>query len=203
MASPRETWKGLASEQSLTELTSALEVSAGTFKRVSVDFTRPADTTNYTAGDLIAPAVAKVKQVSTVTLTGAGGLATITGTGGLTSTVTFNTTLGQTAIDFVATYDTPYDELDVPVTITAVGDNVAYINLIGDADFRNACPYIDITFDALLANSTVVIGKVHPDVEYVCASDSGDMYVLLQSVDAVTTPASGASFKLALNIVKS
>lgn len=126
MASLRETWKGLASEQSLTELTSALEASTGTYKRVSADFTRPADTTNYTAGDQIAPAAAKVKQVSTVTLTGAGGLASITGTGGLTSTVTFNTTLGQTAIDFVATYDTPYDELTVPVTITAVGDTIVF-----------------------------------------------------------------------------
>jgi hypothetical protein len=83
-----------------------------------------------------------------------------------------------------------------------VGDNVAYVSLIGDAGARNACPYIDITFDALLTNATSVIGKAHPDVEYVCAATSTDLYAILQSVDAVSTPKSGAIFKLSLNIAR-
>lgn len=88
------------------------------------------------------------------------------------------------------------------VPTAVVGDNSAYASLIGDADLRNACPYIDITFDALGSNATTVIGKAHPDIEYICASGSTDMYVLLQSIDAITAPKSGGVFKLALNVLK-
>lgn len=126
----KETWKGLASEQTLVELSDAIVSSVGTLAKVTASITRPADTTTYTGGDLIAPATAHVKQVSTVTLTGGGGLATITGTGGLTKTVTFalggTQNLAQTATDFVTSFATAYDELDVPVTITAVGDTIVF-----------------------------------------------------------------------------
>jgi hypothetical protein len=93
---------------------------------LSATLTRPANTTTYDAGDMIGAVTAKVKQVSTITLTGAGGLANVTGTAGLTKLVTFNTTLTQTATDFKNSHETAYDEADIPVTVTAVGETIVF-----------------------------------------------------------------------------
>lgn len=119
MTTPRETWKGLASEQTLNELSAVIEASSGELKNVSATITRPANTDNYTAGDMIAQYASKAKQVSTITITGTGGLANITGTGGLTRMVTFNSTLDQTATDFVTAYAVDYHALDPKVVVTA------------------------------------------------------------------------------------
>lgn len=71
-------------------------------KKVSVELTRPANTTTYDAGDAILSETTAVKQKETLTLAGTFGTATITGAGGLTKTVTFATSLTATATAFAA-----------------------------------------------------------------------------------------------------
>ena len=71
-------------------------------KKVSVELTRPADTTTYDAGDAILGATTAVKQKETLTLAGAFGTAVVTAAGGLTRTATFTTTPIATATAFAA-----------------------------------------------------------------------------------------------------
>lgn len=86
--------------------------------RLTASFTRPANTSDYAAGDRVGEAVANVKQKETIsltgtapakqkeilTLTGASGTAVISAAGTLTKTITFATggtmDLAQTATDF-------------------------------------------------------------------------------------------------------
>lgn len=89
---------------------------------------------------------------------------------------------------------------DTPAGI--VGDNVAYVNSFANADKRMACAYFDCTFDALLAGSDTVIGKCQPNAEYVCATASKNMYALIQTTSAITSPASAGVFKFYFNILK-
>lgn len=89
---------------------------------------------------------------------------------------------------------------DIPSGI--VGDNVAYINSFANADKRCACAYFDCTFDALLAGSDCLIGKFQPNAEYVCATGSKAVYVLVQTLSAITTPKSAGVFKFYWNVVK-
>ena len=79
--------------------------------------TRPADTNAYTAGDEMNSATVQVKQKETLTLTGGEGTATITGAGGLSKVVTYNTSLTQTATDFVTAFAAAY--LAVGITLTS------------------------------------------------------------------------------------
>lgn len=83
-----------------------------------------------------------------------------------------------------------------------VGDNVAYVSLIADSDARMSNPYFDVVFDALLVGSDSVVGKVQPNMEFVCGAGSKDIVMLLQTLSAVTTPTSGGVFRIDLNVVK-
>lgn len=65
----------------------------------SASITRPADTTDYTAGDSINSVAAQVKQKETLTITGQSGSAVIT-CGGLTKTITFDTDVNTTVAAF-------------------------------------------------------------------------------------------------------
>lgn len=89
---------------------------------------------------------------------------------------------------------------DIPAGI--VGDNVAYVNSFANADKRMACAYFDCTFDALLAGSDTVIGKCQPNAEYVCTTASKNMYALIQTTSAITSPASAGVFKFYFNVLK-
>lgn len=57
-----------------------------------------------------------VAQIDKITLAGASGVAHISGPGSLTKTATFNATLAQTAIDFVAAYAADYAAKDIALT---------------------------------------------------------------------------------------
>ena len=74
-----------------------------------------------------------VAQVSTVTLTGTSGTATITGPGGLTSTVTFNTTLTQTATDFDTDESAAYTAEGI--TVTTSGDDIIFTAAVAGVGF--------------------------------------------------------------------
>lgn len=64
---------------------------------------------------------AAVAQVETVTLTGTSGTADITIAGGLTKTATWNTSLTQTATDFVASHAAAYKLARIIVTSSGTG----------------------------------------------------------------------------------
>jgi hypothetical protein len=244
--------------------------------------TRPADTTTYTAGDTIGEVVA-VKQVDTITLTGTDGTANVTLAGGLTKLATFNTSLTQTATDFVTDHAAAYlvegivvtssgedilftaqlagvafvspvitnatvdlagtvanttpNTVPTAITITEVakadGGGVLIENVLiettatqfagkkiriwlfkstptyftGDndgfvlkfANDMNAVPYIEVTMEALLTGSDIVVGTAKPEIMYICDDASDDMIILLQSVDEVTSPASEADFRITFN----
>lgn len=155
-------------------------------------FTAPTVTNNV---DDLAGTVVSTPNISLIPIT-LSGMASA-GSGGLIKDIKIDSSAVQFAGKAVRLwlFDT------VPTGL--VGDNEAYVSLTADATKRNACPYIDITFDALLTNSTTVVGKAHPDVSYVCATGSTDMYALLQSIDGATTPATGGTFTIALNVLKS
>lgn len=108
----------------------------------SVEITRPANTTTYTALDNIGTYAANVAQVDTITLTGTApekqvdtitligtnGTANITGTGGLTKEVIFATggtaDLTQTATDFVTSWAADY--LTEGVVVTSSGVDIIF-----------------------------------------------------------------------------
>ena len=69
-------------------------------------------------------AVGSVKQVDTVTVTGASGTATIAAAGGLSKVVTFTSTLTISCTNFVASWAADY--LAVGLVITADGETVVF-----------------------------------------------------------------------------
>ena len=87
---------------------------------------------------------------------------------------------------------------DIP---TLVGDNVAMANTFADVEKHIAAP-VDITFGALPSGSDCVIGTSKPDCGFVCATSKKDLYLLVQTLSAVTAPKSAGTFKIALNVVK-
>lgn len=82
------------------------------------------------------------------------------------------------------------------------GDNVAYVNTFANADKRCACGYFDMVFDPLLAGSDCLIGKYQPNTEYVCDPADTSIYVLIQTLTAITAPKSAGVFKFSFNVVK-
>ena len=81
----------------------------------SIEITRPADTTAYTALDNIATYPAAVKQKETLTFTGTSGTATVT-TGSLVHTITFDTDIQQTVINFESLIVLDYAAAGITVT---------------------------------------------------------------------------------------
>lgn len=74
-----------------------------------------------------------VAQVETVTLTGTSGTAEITVAGGLTKTVTFNTSLTQTATDFDSTHSAAYTAEGI--TVTSSGADIIFTAAVAGVPF--------------------------------------------------------------------
>jgi hypothetical protein len=146
--------------------------------------TRPADTSNYAAGDMIGTYTAKVKQVGTVTLTGVGGLANITGTGGLTKLVTFNSTLTQTATDFVTSHAVAYHALDPKVVVTASGDDIIFTAHEYDTTF--VPPVITNVSDNLTGSVTHTLGNTPAVAQKETITLSGTAAAIQQETMALT-----------------
>jgi hypothetical protein len=88
-------------------------------------------------------------QVDTVTLTGATGTANITA-GGLTKLATFNSTLTQTATDFVTDHAAAY--LVVGITVTSSGADVIFTATVTGVAFTSPIT-VNVTTD--LVGTTV------------------------------------------------
>ena len=84
---------------------------------------------NNNAADYLAENIVLTKenataQVDTVTLTGTGGTANISTVGGLTKLVTYNTSLTQTASDFVSSFAADY--LAQGIVVTSVDEDIIF-----------------------------------------------------------------------------
>jgi len=152
-------------KETLTALLDGLIASttgaSGTPAVIQVEITRPANTTAYTAGDVIGAAAAAVTQVSTVTLTGTGGVATVTA-GGLAKDATFVTSLTQTATNFVTDNAAAYDAIDI--TLTSSGADLIFTDKTAGTPFTaatvvNKSGNIFGTIDHTTANVTAVKQK--------------------------------------------
>lgn len=73
------------------------------------------------------------KQQDTITLTGAGGTASITGTGDLTKTVTFTSDLETSAENFVTDFASDY--LSENVVLTSSGDDLIFTSYVSGTSF--------------------------------------------------------------------
>lgn len=158
--------------------------------RISATLTRPADTNSYTAGDHINSSVGTPVAITL------NDVAIANGGGGFIMDFKMETD----ATTFAGATLRFWLFNDIPTGI--VGDNVAYVNSFSNADKRMACGYFDCTFDPLLGGSDCVIGKYQPNTEYVCATASKNMYILVQTLTAVSTPKSAGVFKFYFNVVK-
>jgi hypothetical protein len=120
----------------------------------------------------------KIAQVDTITLTvGTAGTASITGAGALTKTITFNTTLAQTATDFVhegttaadyAAVGITIDHLDVDITFTAIEAGTAFTTpAIGSPSDDLAGTVANTT----LNDDPIIIGATEPLIVTALAAD--------------------------------
>ena len=141
----------------------------------------------YTAlrGGLAKPVVAlnsKIKintpvaQVDTVTLIGTSGTANLSA-GGLTKTVTFNTSLTQTATDFVTTHAAAY--LLIGIVVTSSGEDIIFTAQTAGVAFDH--PFIltltgDITGNVVNTTPNVPTREGKRTVEYY--SDPEEAHVL-------------------------
>jgi hypothetical protein len=85
-----------------------------------------------------------------------------------------------------------------PVYFT--GDNDAFV--IKWSNDMNAVPYVEVTMDALLTGSDIVVGTASPEAIFVCDAAADDMYILLEAVEAITSPASEADFRITFNVTQ-
>lgn len=83
-------------------------------------------------GNPISDTTASVAQVDTVTLTGTVGSGVIKGPGGLSKNVIFNTSLTQTAADFVTDHAAAYAALGITVT-SSTADIIFTSAIAGEA----------------------------------------------------------------------
>ena len=77
-------------------------------------------------------------------------------------------------------------------------DNAAYVNSWANRTKRIG--YVDVTFDPLLGASDTIIGKASPAMEYNCAATS--IFVLFQTLSAVTSPKSGGVLYVKFNAIQ-
>ena len=75
-----------------------------------------------------------------------------------------------------------------------VGDNIAYINNYANAEASDF--YLDVVFDALLAGSDMVYGKIQPSPAIPYSAEDKNLYCLIQTIAAITTPPSGGLIML-------
>lgn len=90
--------------------------------------------------DLAGPinAVAAVKKVVTITLSGTGGTANVTAAGGLTKLATFDTDLATTAANFVTAHAAAYLAAGIVLTTTSTGatdGKLVFTDTVAGTDF--------------------------------------------------------------------
>ena len=174
-----------AFEASVTAITDNIHLST---KLVSAEFTRPADTTAYTAGDVVSNSDATTVPV---TLTSMGR---VTGGSGYITGVRLTT--NKKSI-------TPRIRVHLfnVATATLAADNVAHKELYADASKRVGM----FDLPAMTTGTDTTNSDMSRSVDFTqripfqCAADSSSLFYVLEAIDAFT-PASGQKFTLSLNV---
>jgi hypothetical protein len=148
--------------------------------------------TNVT-GDLAGTVVATTANISPSAILLAG-IADGNGAG----VIIVNAMIETTATQFAAKKIRIWMFKDAPQYLA--GDNDAFV--LRWANDMNATPYIEVSLEALLTGSDIVVGHASPECLFVCDAAADDMYILLQSVDEVTSPASEADFRITFNVTQ-
>ena len=83
--------------------------------------------------------------------------------------------------------------------ITPLGDNIPYVSLY--VDKSKLLFYVDVTMDALLANSTTVVGHVDLDKQYQTSLASTSLFAAIQTVTGFT-PTSAGNITVSISVLK-
>jgi len=150
--------------------------------------TRPADTASYAAGDSVNT------STSAPTAIEFAGCARIEGGSGYINELQIETSAVQFASKTVRLW--LYNA--TPTTLT--NDNAAM--LLDWDDRAKRLGYVDVTFDAVVGASDMVMGKASPMYQFVCASGSTSLFGLVQTLSAVTNPANAGVFNIILHIAQ-
>ena len=114
-------------------------------------------------------------QVDIITLTGTSGTATITLAGGLTKTVTFNSDLHTTAIDFVNSFYADY--IAQGIIISVVNDAIL---------FTTTVPGVTFTHPAIANASGDLTGTINNTTDAVIAWAGGTLEFKWIALDLTT-----------------
>ena len=155
---------------------------------VTTTLTRPADTASYAAGDSVNTSTSEPTALEFA------GCTRQEGEGGYLNEVQIETSAVQFASKTVRLW--LYNA--TPATLT--NDNAAM--LLDWDDRAKRLGYVDVTFDAVVGASDMVMGKASPMYQFVCASGSTSLYGLVQTLSAVTDPANAGVFNIILHIVQ-
>lgn len=164
-------------------------VTVGVITVKTSTFTRPADTTAYAIGDLVANSTSagSVTPMSFVAASvnagsGMARKARIRKSGTSVSNASFRLHLWSVA-----------------PTVSTAGDNGLMSNVTGISNYAGA---FDITCDRAFADGSVGGGGAHSgaEVNYVCASGDNKLYGLLEATGAYT-PTSGEVFNIDLELL--
>lgn len=152
----------------------------------TVQFTRPSDTTQYTAGDAVSDNTTAATSATFVLKS----MAPSNGMGGIINYVGLHKTdQDQTGADFdIYFFDTQ------PVN-TGYEDNAAIA--ITDAEWAKCIGFVSLTAssDAVSVQNGDLYGKSIPDLPYECAGGDSQLYVVVVA-RGTYTPASAEVFTL-------
>ncbi len=163
----------------------------GSKRKVTVEFTRPANTTAYTAGDLV------IDSATAPTLMDFASLAREAGSGGYIVGARLTTDKKSITPQFRVHL---FNASDATLAHTTVGDNAPLKQLY--ADEAKYCGSFDLPAMTTPANSTNSdLSRTQDDgalrKPFLCAAGSRSIYAALEAIDAFT-PASGQKFTLTL-----
>lgn len=156
----------------------------------TISFARPANTTAYTANDVIGIA-------DSVTPANAGSaIHTMIGCGPANAIMTLRSAQLFHDVNAIPATQTTMRLWLFNASPTAILDNAA-CNLVLAADKLNFCAYADLTTAEDLGD--VILNPAYNINKEVKVSNLGYLYAVIQTIGAFT-PASGANFRLELNL---
>lgn len=159
----------------------------GRGKSVQVRLTRPADVVQYSAGDVINASVAAPVSLNLADMAIAlGGFGIM-----MAIDVTSNMLGIADATLRLWFYRSEPSGL--------VGDNLPMTN--DDANTTKGRHYIDVKMNSILAGSTTILAQKEPIWQYVCAGDSKDMKLRIQTLTSFT-PTSAGWIDVALTLIE-
>lgn len=146
----------------------------------AAEFTRPANTTAYAAGDVVSNSAS-----ATVPMLFAGVGSQLGGSGVIRRVRVFTDQAAMTAGLKLWLYN--------DATFTVAADNAAFVN-----EWDDRGKFVgSVDCATLTAGSEFAYAEASPDLEFVCGAGSADLWGFLTS-DGTPTPASGQKYRVEL-----